>query len=100
MYMELQIIRQEVEQLEDEDGVPYEKPIDDAWTQKTYSFDLRQVRIYAFESCEIMQNKCTIVYLNNDEVVIYPKNFEHFKKNVLPKYDHLLKQLSVLPFSN
>lgn len=100
MYMELNIIRQEVEQLEDEDGVPYEKPINDAWLKKTYCFDLRQVRIFAFESTEIMGEKCTIVYFNNDEIVICPIKMADFKKNILPKYDHLLKQLLVTPNCN
>lgn len=100
MYLELNIIRQEVEILEDEDGVPYEKPINDSWIKKVYCFDLRQIRIYAIESTEIMGEKCTIVYFNNEEIVICPLKFADFKKIILPKYDVLIRQLTILPNFN
>lgn len=96
MYFELPIIRQNVELQYDEDGNAIEVPIDDDWIKKKYAFDLRVVRITAFESTTILNNKCTLVYLNDMEVIIYPKDFATFKREILPKYDHLLNQLLIL----
>lgn len=100
MFFELKIIRQEVEQLEDEEGVPYEKPIEDAWTNKLYSFDLREVRIFALETTKIMDESCTIVYFNNDEVVICPMTFSAFKRQIIPQYEQMINKIKVSPNLN
>ena len=100
MFFDLKIIRQEVEQLEDEDGVPYEKPIEDSWTNKTYSFDLREVRIFALETTKIMDQNCTIIYLTNDEVIICPMTFTAFKRHIMPQYEQMVNKIKVSPNLN
>ena len=96
MYLQFHIMRQEIELAYDEDGIPYDKPIEDAYVLKKYAINLRECKIVSFESTKILDVERTLVYLSDGEVVISVKTFEKFKSDILPKYDHLLKQLSII----